>query len=102
MDSSPRPVVELLIAPSKVSLAGLLLVFIGLLLGRARELGSRLSKPLRRLAWYGLIPIAGALLCAAQSVLDLAYGVQIVPAECLFLIAIVGTMGYAGLALSRI
>ena len=101
IDSSPRPVVELLIAPS-VSLAGLLLVFIGFLLSRAKELGSRLSKPLRDLALWGLAPVAGALASAVLCVLELAYGMRVVPAEILFLVVVAGTMGYAVVALLRI
>lgn len=92
---------ELLIAPS-VSLAGLLLVFIGHLLGRAKELMPSHSKPLRALALAGLAPIAVAFLCTAQCVIALTYGVQIVPAEILFLAALASTMSYAVLVLMLI
>lgn len=100
---SDPSVVARLIGPS-VSLAGLLLVFTGFLLARAKDLGgtARLSKPFRTMARWGLAPVGLALLSSALGVLELSCGVRLVPVEIVFLAALVSVFVYAFVALFRL
>lgn len=97
-----QDLVARLISPS-VSLAGLLLVFIGFLLTRARAVDSlRLSRPLRGLAWWGLCAVASALLCAGLCVAALAWNWSAAAIPWMFIGTLVAAVIYAFVALSRI
>lgn len=94
--------IALLISPS-VSLAGLLLVFIGFLLNRASTLTSVKSRaPILCLVRIGLFPVGLALLCAAQCVVELAYGLRVLSVVPLFIGTLVVALTYAGVALRRV
>ena len=98
-----QDVLRAIIAPA-VSLAGLLMVFVGFLLNRAEATGlPRRTDSLKRAAKWGLVPMALALLCAGLSVLAMTMSFNLQPVVVvLFEGALVITGAYAFYVLFRV
>ena len=93
---------DVLISPS-VALAGLLLVFVGFLLNRAKSFGTRTGDRPKLLAMTGLFPIALALISAALCTLEAAMLVDFgYGPVALFLGTLLVTVVYALIAVRNI